>query len=84
MSLISHLTASLRKQYIKHAKALQQTGGGISQDSDNKGSADEGTNIVMDFYIPPNGPDNLTTPKAGNLWGKVLCSPFRDMSHICI
>ena len=49
MSLISHLTASLWKQYIKHAKALQQTGGGISQDSDNEGSADEGTNIVMDF-----------------------------------
>ena len=82
MSLISHPTASLQKQYIEHAKALQQTGGGISQDSDNKGSADEGTNIVMDSYIPPNGPDNLTTPKARNLWGKVLCSPFRDMSHI--
>ena len=84
MLLISHLTASLRKQYIKHAKALQQMGGRIGQDSDNKGSADEGTNIAMDFYIPPNGPDNLTTPEAKNLWDKVLCSLFRDMSHICI
>ena len=84
MVLISHLIASLWKQYIKHAKALQQMGGRIGQDSDNEGTADEGTNIVMDFYIPPNGPDNLTTPIARNLWGKVLCSLFCDMSHICI
>ena len=59
-------------------------GGRISQDSDNEGSANDGTNIVMDFYISPNGPDNLNTPKARNLWGKVLFSQFRDMSHICI
>jgi hypothetical protein len=84
MVLISHLIASLWKQYIKHAKALQQTGGGIGQDSNNKGFADEGTNIVMYFYIPPTGLDNLTTPKARNLWGKVLCSLYHDMSHICI
>jgi hypothetical protein len=51
-------------------------GGGIGQDSDDEGSADEGTNIVMDFYIPPDGPDNLTVPEVRNLWGKIFCCAF--------
>jgi len=80
-SLIINLTASLQKQYIKHVKALQQMGGGTGQDSSNKGSADEGTDVVMDLYIPPDGPDNITIPEARN---KILCSLFCDISYICI
>ena len=63
---------SLQKQYIKHAKSLQRTSSGISHDSDDDASdADEGAKVVMDFYIPPDGPDALTVICQGcnkDLW----------------
>jgi len=61
----------LRKQYIQHAKKLQCTGGGIGHESDDETSVDEGTDVIMDFYIPPDGPDNLTTPEVRNLWEQI-------------
>ena len=68
---------SLQKQYIKHAKSLQRTSGGIGHDSDDDTSdMDEGAEVVMDFYIPPDGPDALMVPEAKNLWGKSSCFGF--------
>ena len=68
---------SLWKQYIKHTKLLQHTGGGIGHDSDDDASdADEGAKVFMDFYIPPDGPDALMVPEAKNLCGKSSCFGF--------
>ena len=54
---------SLTSQYKKQAKRLRQTGGSIGKESQD--AAGE----YLDFYIPPEGPNDITEDAAKNLWG---------------
>lgn len=60
-------SCSLEQMYKKHAKRLQQTGGGLDNEGAVSGAAD--TELMMTFYILPKGPDNDTGLEAQNLWG---------------
>ncbi|KAF8158491.1 hypothetical protein B0H34DRAFT_656928, partial [Crassisporium funariophilum] len=59
----------LQKQYIKHAKRLRQTGGGLEGESQTQSQGDG--NQYLDFYVPPDGPDHDTHPTAKNLWEQI-------------
>ncbi|KAG1875252.1 hypothetical protein C8R48DRAFT_592426 [Suillus tomentosus] len=58
----------LRVTYVKHAAALKWTGEGL-QDGENP--PDENSDVVLDFYIPPSGPDHDMLMEAKHLWGEL-------------
>ena len=57
---------TLWKQYVMQVKHLCQTGAGLEPSEDN---ITKGHEVHMDFYIPPEGPDEGTEEWAKNLWG---------------
>lgn len=62
--------SSLRNRYVREAKKLKSTGGGLGRNGSDDGSDNESTEVYMEFYIPPSGPDDSTDEKAKNLWGE--------------
>jgi hypothetical protein len=80
ISLTRH---SLRKLYVKHAAKLKCTGGGIDHQNAENDNENEGVEVYMDFYILPEGPNDLTEVKAKNLWGKQLKLSIANLRLTC-
>ena len=59
----------LKDRYVKLAAKLKQTGGGL-KDGESSDIEDGSPDVVMDFYIPPDGPDENTPESARNLFGE--------------
>ncbi|KAG1724314.1 uncharacterized protein EDB91DRAFT_1087499 [Suillus paluster] len=58
----------LMKKYKVHARHLQTTGEGIQSDANGNVS----DNKFFECYVPADGPDTTTTPKAQCIWGSYL------------
>lgn len=67
VQLLTHFF-SLIARYKKELKRLQQTGGGLGGNDDNR---TQDCNKYLDCYIPNTGPDVTTTEEAKNIWGKL-------------
>jgi hypothetical protein len=62
----------LRKEYLKYAEHLQQSGSGIhsgNEDSVSGHSAPGLSEEQLKFYIGPDGPDENISIMGKNLWG---------------
>ncbi|KAH9480938.1 hypothetical protein JR316_0007545 [Psilocybe cubensis] len=55
----------LRKAYQKHATKLRQTGEGLNN------TESESTEELLDYYVPPEGPDESTPTRIVNIWQQI-------------
>ncbi|KAF9521805.1 hypothetical protein CPB83DRAFT_730007, partial [Crepidotus variabilis] len=73
----------LKTTYKDHASKLRQIGAGIEE---TQAHAESGVNAFkhkyMDCYVPPDGPDAETTPRAKNLWDEITTKwPYFSVLH---
>jgi hypothetical protein len=54
------------KEYKTEAALLRQTGGGVQDNSEDRGQGDD--SVRMRFYVPGDGPQEDTPEEAVNLW----------------
>ena len=59
---------SLTKKYKVHARRLRTTGEGVQSDANGNVSDNE----FFECYVPADGPNTTTTPKAQCIWGMLL------------
>ncbi|EIM79005.1 uncharacterized protein STEHIDRAFT_70029 [Stereum hirsutum FP-91666 SS1] len=67
---------SLAKVYREKSKGIKETGGGLE-------GHEQGTEVLMEFYVPAHGPDHDTPEKYTDLWSMFTCLFYAYITSDC-